>query len=266
MKVLFGLVLVLSLSAWAQNDVVATVNGKKILKSELEQYHQDNLKFVSQRKVTKQTSLEDLINRELGVQRAKKGNLDKDPVVMNKVDDLLFHAQISKDLEGELKKIVVSDDEVRRYYAENKEYRTAHILLRVPANPTPDQVKQALAASMDIYQQVTKDPDSFATLANKFSQTTNAPIGGDLGFQPPTRLAPEYFQAIKGQKSGFISKPIRTQMGFHVIRVLGVKDFDQIDKNLYKKIIYDQKRDQVLAGYFKNLQKGADIKINNQLL
>jgi parvulin-like peptidyl-prolyl isomerase len=117
-----------------------------------------------------------------------------------------------------------------------------------------------------IYQQIIKNPDSFATLANKFSQTSNAPVGGDLGFQPPTRLAPEYFQAIKGQKVGFVSKPVRTQMGFHVIKLIGIKDYEQIDKNLYKKIIYDNKRDQILANYFKNLQKAADIKINNQLL
>jgi peptidyl-prolyl cis-trans isomerase C len=258
--------LIFSFAIQAQDDVVATVNGTSITKLQLDQYHLENLKFVSQRKITKQISLEDLINRELGIQRAKKNSLDKDPIVLSKVNDILYHAQISKDLEGELKKITVSDDEVRRYYVDNKEYRTAHILLRVTANPTPDEVKQALSSTMEIYQQIIKNPDSFATLANKFSQTSNAPVGGDLGFQPPTRLAPEYFQAIKGQKVGFVSKPVRTQMGFHVIKLIGIKDFEQIDKNLYKKIIYDNKRDQILANYFKNLQKAADIKINNQLL
>ena len=96
-------------------------------------------------------------------------------------------------------------------------------------------------------------------------QTSAAPVGGDLGFQPPTRLAPEYFEAIKGQKVGFITKPVRTQMGFHVIKILGVKTYDQIDKNLYKKIIYDKKRDALIENYFKGLSKGADIKINSGL-
>jgi hypothetical protein len=50
------------------------------------------------------------------------------------------------------------------------------------------------------------------------------------------------------------------------VKVLGIKDYDQIDKNLYKKIIYDQKRDGILATYFKGLQKGADIKINKSQL
>ncbi len=119
---------------------------------------------------------------------------------------------------------------------------------------------------MDIYAQLEKSPEDFAKLANKFSQTSAAPVGGDLGFQPPTRLAPEYYEAIKGKNVGFISKPVRTQMGYHVIRVLGIKSYDQIDKNLYKKIIYDKKRDTLIENYFSNLAKGVDIKTNPKLL
>jgi parvulin-like peptidyl-prolyl isomerase len=265
--VIFALTL-FSMLAFAQtpNDVVATVNGKNITKAQLNDYHQQNLRFISQRKITREVSLDDLINRELGIQLAKKNGIDKDPIVVGKMEEVMYHAQISKDLEGELKKITVSDDEVRKYYSDNKEYRSAHILYRVRAQPTPEEVKKALEQSLSIYEEVSKSPDAFASLANKYSQSTAAPVGGDLGFQPPTRLAPEYYAAIKGQKVGFISRPVRTQMGYHIIKVLGVKEFDQIDKNLYKKVIYDQKRDSILASYFKNMQKGANIKINKNLL
>ncbi len=256
----------LVLPALAQNQVVATVNGRSITKKQFDEYHLQNLKFVGQRKITKQTSLQDLVNRELGIQRAKKTGLDKDPTVVARQEDILFHAQISKDLENEFKKITVSDEELKQYYEENKEYRTAHILYRLRAEPTPSDVKGAFSQSMEIYSQLQKKPDDFAKFANKFSQTTAAPVGGDLGFQPPTRLAPEYFEAIKGQKVGFISKPVRTQMGYHIIKVLGVKSLDQIDKNLYKKIIYDKKRDAIIENYFKGLSKGADIKTNPNLL
>lgn len=268
MKVaLLALVLLGIPTAFAQtDDVAATVNGKKITRAQLDEYHQQNLRFVSQRKVTRETSLDDLINRELGIQKAHKTGTDKSPEVVSKMDDVLFHAQISKDLAGDLKKITVTDDEVRKYYENNKEYRTAHILYRVRVQPTPDEVKKALEQSVDIYNQVSKNPDSFATFANKFSQSSAAPVGGDMGFQPAIRLAPEYYAAIKGQRIGFITKPFRTQMGYHIVKVLGVKEFDQIDKNAYKKIIYDQKRDAILAKYFKDSQQGADIKINKNVL
>lgn len=268
MKKLSVVVLALSFAVpvFAQNQTVATVNGRPITKKQFEDYHLQNLKFVGQRKITKEVSLQDLINRELSIQKAKKTGLDKDPAVISKQEDILFHAQISKDLENEFKKINVTDEDVKKYYDTNKEYRTAQILYRLRAEPTPEEVKEALTQSMDIYTTLQKEPESFAKLANKFSQTSNAPVGGDLGFQPPTRLAPEYFEAIKGQKVGYITKPVRTQMGYHVIKVLGVKSYDQIDKNLYKKIIYDTKRDAIIENYFKNMAKGAAIKTNPELL
>lgn len=256
----------ISLSAFAQKDVVATVNGRAITKKQFEEYHLQNLKFVGQRKITKEVSLQDLVNRELSIQKAKKTGLDKTPEVVAKQEDILFHAQISKDLENEFKKISVTDEDVKKYYDENKEYRTAQILYRLRAEPTPEEVKAALTQSLEISEILKKEPDKFAQFANKFSQTSNAPVGGDLGFQPPTRLAPEYFDAIKGQPVGYISKPVRTQMGYHVIKILGVKSFDQIDKNLYKKIIYDKKRDAMIESYFQNMAKGADIKTNSNLL
>lgn len=259
--------LTLSVQAFAQKDqVVATVNGRSITKKQFEEYHLQNLKFVGQRKITKEVSLQDLINRELGIQKAKKTGTDKDPVVVSKQEDILFHAQISKDLENEFKKISVSDDDVKKYYDDNKEYRTAQILYRLRAEPTPEEVKAAYSQSMEIYDILKKEPEKFAQIANKFSQTSNAPVGGDLGFQPPTRLAPEYFEAIKGHEVGYVTPPVRTQMGYHIVKILGVKSLDQIDKNLYKKIIYDKKRDAIIENYFKNMAKGADIKTSPNLL
>lgn len=260
MKKLFVVLAVTMMVSSVQAQVVATVNGRQITKKQFEDYHLQNLKNIGSRKITKEVSLQDMINRELGIQRAKKTGLDKDVEVIAKQEDILYHAQISKDLEGELQKLTVSDEEVKKYYETNKEYRTAHILTRVRVDPTPEEVKGAYTASVEIYAALQKTPEDFAKLANKFSQSSASPVGGDLGFQPPTRLAPEYYEAIKGQKVGYITKPVRSQLGFHVIKILGAKSYDQIDKNLYKKIIYDIKRDAIIENYFRNMAKGADIK------
>jgi peptidyl-prolyl cis-trans isomerase C len=260
MKILLLVTAMMASSAFAQSDVVATVGGKSITKKQFEEYHLQNLKFVGQRKITKEVSLQDLVNRELGIQKAKKTGLDKDPTIVARQEDILYHAQVSKDLENEFKKITVSDDDVKKYYDANKEYRTAHILYRLKAEPSPEDVKAAFEQTTQMYEELQKKPQDFAQYANKFSQTSAAPAGGDLGFQPPVRLAPEYFEAIKGQKVGFISKPVRTQMGFHIIKILGVKSYDQIDKNLYKKIIYDRKRDALIADYFKKLAGDSEVK------
>lgn len=243
------------------DDVVATVNGENIYKAELEEGFAQNKLFLSHQKVTREKVLNDLINRKIGIIKAKKNRLDKEKVVASKMDDILYHAQISKDLEPELKKITVSDDDVKNYYKDHAEYRTAHILLRVAAEADSSQIQAAYNQAMDLYKKVSSSPDTFHELANKFSQSTTSSEGGDLGYQPTVQLAPEYFQAIQGKNIGFITPPVRTQFGFHVIKVMGVRDFKDIDKNIYKKIVYDQKRDQILEGYFKAQREKAAIKI-----
>lgn len=270
---LFLLNTLLCVNSFAQDKkklddpVVATVNGKKIRKSTLYRYHRDNLKFVrSSKKVTLEGSLDDLINRIIGIDRAKKNKLSKNPVVAKKMNDVLYHAQISKDLEGELKKIEVSDSEVEKYYKDHPEYRTAQILLRLRAVPDEEEVKKNFKKAMDVYTEVSKKPDNFLNYAQQYSQSSSAINGGDLGYQPSTRLTPEYYEAIKGKKVGTIIKPFRSQYGIHIVKILGKKTAEQINKDMYKKIIYDIKRDKIVDNYFAGLRKQATVKIDKKQL
>ncbi|MEK6626351.1 MAG: peptidylprolyl isomerase, partial [Bdellovibrionota bacterium] len=155
--------------------VVAEVNGHQILLKDFETTYQQNLLFIGDKIVTKEKVINDLINRELGIDRAKKSRLQEDGVVKQKMEDVLYHAQVSKDLEPLLKKIVVTDDDVKTYYAKHPEYRTAHILFRMTANPSDNEIKGALEVAMKVYEQLKTDPQKFSELANKFSQTSAAP-------------------------------------------------------------------------------------------
>lgn len=246
---------------YSATDTVAEVNGSKISKDVFNASYKQNLLFVTNKKVTKEKVLNDLINRELGVQRAKGNNLHNDPIVQKKMEDIMYHAQISKDLEPELKKIKVKDPDVKDYYQNHPEFRTAHILFRVRAQPEVKETEAALKQALKIYQMVKKKPGKFPELANKYSQSSTAVNGGDLGFQPAIIMAPEYFEAIKGKSKGYITPPVRTQFGYHIIKVLSVKKFKDINLARYKKLVYDQKRDKILENYFKGLRNKANIKI-----
>ncbi len=257
----------LTFSIQAQQDpTVATVNGAKIKKSELDKKFYQNMLFVSDKVVTKKKVLNDIINRVLGIQRAKNKNLQNDPVVKEKMEDVLYHAQISKDLEPQLKKIVVTDEDIKKYYASKPEYRTAHILFRVRAKPEKNEALAAQKKAMEVYMTLKQNPDKFAELANRYSQSSTAANGGDMGFQPAVRMAPEYFKAINGKPDGYITSPVRTQFGYHVVKLLAKKDFSSINTALYKKIVYDKKRDEILEKYFDGLQKGANIKVEEKFL
>jgi peptidyl-prolyl cis-trans isomerase C len=187
------------------------------------------------------------------------------------MNDILYHAQVSKDLEPTLKTIIVSDNDVNKYYSKNPEYRASQILLRLRANPNKEEVKETYESALNIYKAITDGADSvqaekFGKAVYKYSQTNNAVTGGDLGYQPKTKLTPEFYAAIKGKKKGSITKPFRSQYGYHIVQVLGVKTAKQIDKKMYKKIIYDIKRDKLVDEYFVGLRKKAKIKINKDKL
>lgn len=267
--ILLVCILFSSLNVLAQNKdpVVATVNGKKIYKSVLLRYHEQNLKFVrANKKVTIENSLNDLINRIIGIDNAKKAKLDERPDIIKKRNDILYHAHISDEIAPLLAKIKVSDNDIKKYYAKNPEYRTSQILLRLRAVPSEDEVAEALEKSLKIYNELQKDPKKFEVFARQFGQTSTAQAGGDLGYQPRTRLSTEYFEAIKGKRKGAITKPFRSQYGIHIVKVTGEKEFKQIDMKLYKKIVYDIKRDEILEDYFAKQRKAAKIKIDNKHL
>ncbi len=266
--ILATFILLISFSVFAKtkDTVIATVNGEQIKKSEFLKAYRQNKLYVSNRVVTKQKVLNDMIAKRAGVQKARKNRLQNDPTVKEKLEDILYHAQISKDLEDELQKIKVSDLDVKTYYKTNPEYRTAQILIRTKVDASAKDLNNTLKVATDIYQKVSKDGSKFGEFANRYSQTGNAKTGGDMGFQPAVKYAPEYFKAINGKKAGFITPPVKSQFGFHIIKVLAVKDFKDINLGIYKKVVYDQKRDAILQKYFKTLRSQAKITVNKAAL
>jgi peptidyl-prolyl cis-trans isomerase C len=279
-KIFVVLTLIVSMTSFAQDKetptsnprntnsdaVVATVNGVEIKKGQLDQAFEDNLMYVSDKIVTKEKVLNDIISREVGIKKAKEAGLQNDPIVKTKMEDVLYHAQISKDLEKKLQGITVNDKEAQEYYSKFKEYRTAHILFRIRVAPDKAEVEEAMKKSLEVYKLLQQKPQQWPELANKYSQSSTAPAAGDLGFLPAIKYAPEYFKAINGKQNGYISPPTRTQFGYHIIKVLGVKEFKEVDPALYKKIVYDQKRDRILEDYFAELRKTAQVKINKEFL
>ncbi len=272
MKWIFTVLLSLSFSQFSAyadeaDPIVAEAAGKTIRKSTLLSYHKQNLNFVrSGKKVTLQSSLNDLIDRIIGIEEAKKVNIHKRPDVVKKMNDIIYHAYISDELTPKLNKIKISDSDVKSYYSKNKEYKTSQILLRLRTTPTDVELAESMALANKIYNEAIKNPKKFSELAKKYGQTTTALTGGDMGYQPRVRLAPEYYESIKGKRIGYITNPFRTQYGIHIVMVTGEKKFEQIDTNLYQKILYDVKRDEILADYFAKKRNNAKVKIHKDKL
>jgi peptidyl-prolyl cis-trans isomerase D len=134
------------------------------------------------------------------------------------------------------KDVVVDDDRLKAYYEQVKsrystpEKRHArHILI---ASGNDDAV--AKKKIEEIYAEVTKPGADFAAIAKAKSQDPgSAPQGGDLGWTEKGTMVPAFDAELFAMQPGQISKPVKTQFGWHVIKLEGVeagaqKGFDQV--------------------------------------
>jgi len=116
------------------------------------------------------------------------------------------------------------------------EIRARHILLK-----TEDEAK-------DIVKQL-KGGSDFATLAKEKSIGPSAPRGGDLGFFVAESMVPEFATAVKALEIGKISDPVKSQFGWHVIkveekRVRQAPPFERIAPNLRELLLSEKVREE----------------------
>jgi peptidyl-prolyl cis-trans isomerase SurA len=123
-------------------------------------------------------------------------------------------------------KIQVSDADIQTFYDQHKdEYtirkerlRLAQILIVVPANATPQQTAFAQRKAEAIRAQALKGMD-FNDLARKYSDDESKTRGGELGWFEPGDVMDQILAAVKNLKPGDISAVIRTNHGFHIVKL-----------------------------------------------
>lgn len=125
-----------------------------------------------------------------------------------------------------LPKVIVPAGDVQRYYNDNiaqyqtpEQVRASHILLGTAGKDEATVRKQA----EDLLQQVKGGAD-FAALATKFSEDEGSKVnGGDLDYFGRGRMVPEFETAAFALEPGQTSELVKSQFGFHIIRVTDKK-------------------------------------------
>ncbi len=126
------------------------------------------------------------------------------------------------------KTVQVGDEELRAYYEQNKdnyvvpeERRASHILIAVDGSAEADA--KALAAAEAALQRI-RSGEKFASVAKAVSQDPgSASAGGDLGFFGKGIMTPEFEKAVFGLEKGAISDLVKTQFGYHIIKLTDIK-------------------------------------------
>lgn len=120
-----------------------------------------------------------------------------------------------------------SKDEVQRvferdYHGGKKmdEVHAQHILIRLPQLVTAKQIEEKSERAHMVHKKVLAEEGTFEELAKQFSEDTNASSGGSLGWFGRCTLDPDFERHTFKLKPGQISPVVRTNFGFHIIRVL----------------------------------------------
>ena len=155
--------------------------------------------------------------------------------------------------------IKIDEEKMKDYYAVNKKnyekpdrIKASHILIRVDASPTSPTGRTDEAAKKfaeDLLAKI-RGGASFETLAKKYSQDPGSGAkGGDVGFFSKGMMVPEFETAAMALKPGEVSGIVKTQFGYHIIKVTG------------KEAGFEPTYDKVKSKVLEEMQKQEGIKL-----
>ncbi|WP_163338110.1 SurA N-terminal domain-containing protein [Desulfopila sp. IMCC35008] len=122
-------------------------------------------------------------------------------------------------------KIPVDDAQIKKYYNENLEQfttpekRNARHILIMASETDSEELHAEKRKRAEEVQELAKASDDFAALAKEYSEGPSAANGGDLGLFSQGQMVPEFDQAVFSMQPGDISSVVKTQFGYHVIKL-----------------------------------------------
>ncbi len=238
------------------NTVIAIVNGYEIRTSEVRMAFDDVIGQLPNlpKKLRYPFVVEFLVERHLLAQLANKEGISETDDYKRRL--AAYQAKALRD--SYLSQVIsktVTEDEIKAVYAdeskkltETERVRARHILVA--------SEKEA----QTILDKLNKG-EKFEALAKQFSLDGSKDYGGDLGYFSAPEMVPAFSKAAFELKKGEISKPIKTDFGWHIIKLEDRKQgtaqpYDQV-KNAIRNVLVRQKVQEKLA----SLKDTAKVEI-----
>jgi peptidyl-prolyl cis-trans isomerase C len=169
-----------------------------------------------------------------------------------------------------LKGITIDDAEAKAFYDSHPQFfkepemvKARHILIKV--SPTASQAEKdaAMKKIKDIEEKAKKGAD-FAELAKKYSEGPSAPSGGELGFFRRGQMVKPFEDAAFKLEPGQMSGIVKTQFGYHLIKVTAKKPAGTVSfekaKDRIKENLLQRQSGQIVEEHVKKLAKTAKIE------
>ncbi len=249
-------------------QTLAEVNGQTITTADFKKEVENlppYLQPMAQNPEGKKELLDTMIIREIILQKASKDGLDKSQEVAAKLEELkkrvIIEAFLKKQVETQAN---ISDADLQKFYDQNKEklrtgdqVHASHILVKTE--------KEA----QDVLAQL-KSGVSFEQLAGKYSIDAAKAKGGDLGWFGKGSMIPEFEKVAFAMKEGETSGIVKTQFGYHIIKLTGkrpagIPPFAEVKDQIKAKLL-PEKQQEVIQKLKEDLKKGAKFTIKEDVL
>lgn len=249
-----ALLVIAATGVTAQN--LAIVNGKPVPTGRMDNLIREISK--SGRPVTDEMKTqikEEMILREIFVQEAERRGLAATPEYAGQMDLARQSVLIKALIEDQQKALAISEADVKAEYdrfaaqSGGKEYKARHILV--------DKEKDAL----DLIARIKKGA-KFEDVAKKASKDKGSAVnGGSLDWVNPDSLVKEFSEAmVKLGKGQMTQAPVKSQFGFHVIRLDDVRSQELPPLADLKPQIEQQLKQQKMAAFQDELRKKAKVE------
>ncbi len=253
-------------SSQGGGKTLATFGGMKITEDEFKQKSESLPKQLRQAALrNKREFIEDMANEHYLLKEAERLKIEAQPEVKSLIAAARRKILIAKLVSLEIdKKITLVPEEVRDYYDAHKEDFMTPLLLRaqhilVKTEEEAKVVQSELAAGAD-----------FEELARAKSIDGTALRGGDLGFFQKGQFFPEFEQAVFAMKKGETSPILKTQFGYHIIRLTDraeprLRDLKAVRQHVEERII-NEKRSAAFKAYISKLKGNTKMNIDEKAL
>lgn len=249
----------------AQKGAVAEINGEAITVDDFNrryQWYVDRFKF----KVPKKAFLQNLINLELSAREAIRRGIDKEEKARYDFRVLLSQHLLEREVYSQFEKIKVTDGDLEKYFKESPEIRASHILLQVPKDASAEKEAEIKKKAEEALKRA-KAGEDFAKLVKTYSQGPSAKNGGDLDYFTRDSMVKEFSDAAFNlKKVGDISDIVRTQYGYHIIKLTGFRKFKDADQRRLRQQAVSRKQEEIYNRFFASLRKNATVRVNEDLL
>ena len=237
-----------------QNTVV-TVNGMAITYDDISMAENELMGLVGQlpERQRFETLVSFMVERLLAANAARAAGLENSAEVEKQISFLKQKA-LQDVYVGQLLMERVNEASVTAYYQENivdgpkqEEVRARHILV-----DSREEAEAVIAA--------VKNGGDFVELAKKRSKGPSGAGGGDLGYFDRDAMVAPFSDAAFKLKKGKISAPVKTQFGWHVIkledrRTKSISALDDVRDQIYQILISEARR-----GIYEEMRQGADVQ------